>query len=163
MQLSREEMRWLFDTLRKIEYFSLCTVGQIEDFVSIAVKENFEKGKVIVKQGERGGFFFIINKGEVSIWSEKSGLEKQKIANLGPGEFFGETALIEGKPRNATVIAETHCELIIFDGNSFINLLDKNPSLKEHFHKVAIKRDTERRLILSKTKKGLFQKLFCTK
>ena len=159
MQLTQEEVKWLFDTLRAIEYFSFCTVGEIEDFIEIAKKEEYRKGKKIVQQGEVGGFFFIIKEGKISIWAKDEHSGKQKIATLNPGDFFGETALIERKPRNATAITETNCKLFVLYGETLIGILDKNPYLREHFHRIANKRDAERKLILSRPKKGFFQRL----
>jgi CRP-like cAMP-binding protein len=160
MRLSQQEVKWLSGVLRKMDFFSLCTLGEIEDFVGIATRKHYDKGKGIIKQGEYGSFFFVINKGRVSVWAQESGTGKRKIASLGPGEYFGETALVEKKPRNSTVIADGPCEMFLFYSGDFIDLMTSNPSLEQRFHKVAVKRSAERDYKLTQPKQGFFKKLF---
>ena len=120
MKLTPEELKWLSGVLRKMDFFSMCTLGEIEDFVGIAVRKSYDKGRQIIKQGEYGGFFFVIKKGKVSVWAQESGSGKRKITSLGPGEYFGETALVEKQPRNATIVADQSCEIFLFYSGDFI-------------------------------------------
>ena len=160
MRLSQQEVKWLSGVLRKMDFFSLCTLGELEDFVGIATRKHYDQGQGIIKQGEYGNFFFVINKGRVSVWAQESGTGKQKITSLGSGEYFGETALVEKKPRNATVITDESCEIFLFYSGDFIDLMTKNPSLGQRFHKVAVKRSAEREYILTQPKRGFLKKLF---
>ena len=160
MKLAHEEIKWLSGILKKMDFFSMCTLGEIEDFVSIASRKNYDRGSEIVKQGEEGSFFCVIYKGSVSVWAKEEGTGKRKLTVLGAGDYFGETALVEKQPRNATVVADKPCEVFLFYSGDFIDLLAKNPSLEKRFRRIADERSTERGQILSQPKKSFFKRLF---
>jgi CRP/FNR family transcriptional regulator, cyclic AMP receptor protein len=66
-----------------------------------AVEVDFPEGRTIVRQGEVGTGFFLITTGRTRVVRDG-----ETIAELGPGEFFGELSLLDGEPRIATVVAE---------------------------------------------------------
>lgn len=66
-----------------------------------AVEVAFPAGRVIAREGEIGTGLFIVGDGRVRVMRDG-----QPIAHLGPGEFFGELSVLDGGPRNATVIAD---------------------------------------------------------
>ena len=159
MKLTGAEIRWLSGILRQMKFFSSCTVGEIEDFVGIASKKNYPKGKVIIRQGEYGSFFFVISRGKVSVWAAEENTERRKVATLKPGDYFGETALVERKERNATVITDSKCDLFLFYSGDFLDLLGRNPDLEKRFHAIADERSAERDSVLAQPRKGFFRKL----
>ena len=67
-------------------------------------ERTFPAGHEIAVQGKEGVGFFVIESGEVSV--SRGG---EEIRKLGPGDYFGEMALIDQGPRSATVVAETEC------------------------------------------------------
>lgn len=160
MKLNPDEVKWLTGVLRKMDFFSACTIGEIEDFVEIASRKHYDKGAVIIRQGETGNFFFVINKGSVSVWAKEQGMDKRKLKTLGPGEYVGETALVEKQPRNASVIADTACEMFLFYSGDFLDILAKNRDLEQRFHRIAERRTAEREEILSQPAPGFFKRLF---
>jgi len=81
-------------------------------------------GKVLIRQGELGDDLMVLVKGLVAV--ERDG---EKINKLGPGEFFGEIALIERGPRTATVTAETPCRLLVLNHRSFHALMEEFPEV----------------------------------
>jgi CRP-like cAMP-binding protein len=66
-----------------------------------AVEASFEDGNVIARQGDIGTGFFVIATGAVRVVRDG-----HQIAHLGPGEFFGELSVLDGRPRTAQVIAD---------------------------------------------------------
>lgn len=66
-----------------------------------AVEVAFPAGRVIAREGEIGTGLFIVGEGRVRVMRDG-----HPIAHLGPGEFFGELSVLDGGPRNATVIAD---------------------------------------------------------
>ena len=82
-------------------------------------------GKTLCKEDTLGYEFFVIVEGEVEI--RKKG---RKVATRGPGEFFGEMALIERIPRTATVKATTPLRFFVLTRQSFNRLLDQQPSVE---------------------------------
>jgi putative iron-dependent peroxidase len=81
-------------------------------------------GEVLMRQGERGDEFFVVLSGNVVI--EREG---QRLARLGPGDFLGEIALIDGRARTATATADGEAELLVLDHRHFDALLDEFPGI----------------------------------
>ena len=79
-------------------------------------------GKAIVTEGGGRSRFYVILDGKARV--DRHG---QRVAELGPGGFFGDLALLDRAPRNATVIAETDMELAKLGQRGFDQLLEKSP------------------------------------
>jgi CRP/FNR family cyclic AMP-dependent transcriptional regulator len=79
-------------------------------------------GKVLVSEGDTGNQFFVIMSG-----TAKLSRRGRKIATLGPGDSFGELALLDKHPRNATAVAETPMELVVIGQREFAGLIDDVP------------------------------------
>jgi len=81
-----------------------------------------EAGKILVSEGATGTEFFVILDGTARI--ERRG---RKVADVGPGGFFGDLALLDRAPRNATVVAQTPMELLVLGQREFAALIDEVP------------------------------------
>lgn len=79
-------------------------------------------GRVLVVEGSQGHEFFVILEGIARV--ERHG---RRVATLGPGDSFGELALLERAPRNASIIAETDMELVVLGQREFAGLIDEVP------------------------------------
>ncbi len=101
-----------------------------------AVEVDFAAGRTIVRQGEVGTGFFLITTGRARVVRDG-----QTIAELGPGEFFGELSLLDGEPRIATVVAEVPTDCLALASWEFEALLESQPRLA-----IAILRGVARRL-----------------
>ena len=124
--------------LRKVPIFKGLPAKELE-FIARSVKERvYEPAAVIVKQGDPGVGFFMIMEGRVDV-----GHDGHKIREMGPGEFFGEMALMEERIRTATVTAKerTRClQLVRWD---FRALLKENPDLAVRMLEVVVQRMRE--------------------
>jgi CRP-like cAMP-binding protein len=100
----------LFSALSKKD---LRTVATRADLMSAPA------GKVLVTEGAAGSEFFAILDGRARV--ERHG---RQVALLGPGNFFGDLAILDRAPRNASVVAETDMEIARLDQRSFDALLD---------------------------------------
>src|SRR5436309_6086748 len=83
---------------------------------------HFEPGDFIIRQGDVGDQFYVIVAGEVDVFKEMPSGEKAHLARLGQGEFFGESALLTGRRRNATVQASSRVDLMCMGRDEFNNL-----------------------------------------
>ncbi len=92
-------------------------------------------GKVLCKQGDLGREFFVIVEGEADVRRAS-----RKVGTLGPGEFFGEIALVERTPRTATVTAKTPLRFFVLTSQSFWGLLDHNPEVERKVLRALAKR-----------------------
>lgn len=89
----------------------------------------YHDGQVIVREGEFGSEMFMILAGSVRVVKEREGLETV-LATLGPGEIFGEMALVEdGKARSATAIANGDVTLLVMDRAEFLEQVRRDPKL----------------------------------
>ncbi len=89
-------------SLQRVELFAGMDRRQSEQIARLLKERRFAKGETVIMEGSGGAAFFIIDSGEVKVSSKGVNL-----ATLGPGEYFGEVALIDGGPRSATVTAAT--------------------------------------------------------
>jgi CRP/FNR family transcriptional regulator, cyclic AMP receptor protein len=78
----------------------------------------FQVGEVIFREGEAGLTMFVVRAGEVRISKHVRGGERT-LATLGPGEFFGEMAVLSGRPRTATATALSELHLLELDEQRF--------------------------------------------
>jgi CRP-like cAMP-binding protein len=79
-------------------------------------------GKALVSEGETGHEFFVIIDGRASVTRKG-----RKVATIGPGDAFGELALLDKAPRNASVVADTDMELVVLGQREFAGLIDDVP------------------------------------
>lgn len=82
-------------------------------------RANYRAGDHIVVEGEPGLNFYVVERGEVEVLRERRGEPTQIMAVLGPGEFFGEMALIDDSPRIASVRARTAVEVLVMGKEIF--------------------------------------------
>ena len=111
-------------TLAGIPIFSECTRKELKAISRLVTPVSISEGKVLVREGEPGREFMIIVEGSATV--RRNG---RKIASLGPGDFFGELALLAGVPRTATVIADTDMVIEALNRAEFATLLDESPSI----------------------------------
>lgn len=82
---------------------------------------------MIFEENSQGDEMFVVQAGEVKLFTEKSG-QKVELTTLGPGNFFGEMSLIDAAPRSATAVAsqENTC-LAVLDQTKFLYLVSQQP------------------------------------
>lgn len=88
--------------------------------------EHYEPGEAVFEQGDYGDRFYVVRSGEVEVL--KDGV---RITALGPGETFGEMALVRNKPRNATIRATKPTDLTAVSRGSFKRLMESLPQFEE--------------------------------
>jgi small-conductance mechanosensitive channel/CRP-like cAMP-binding protein len=90
---------------------------------------HFGVGETIVRQGEAGETFYLVEAGEVAIRLRGRDSVERRVATLGPGKFFGEMSLLSGEPRSATVVAIQDAVLLAIDRDGFRDALLSNPDV----------------------------------
>jgi CRP/FNR family cyclic AMP-dependent transcriptional regulator len=114
--------------LASVPLFSACSRKDLQLVAKRAEDVKVDAGKELVSEGDTGTEFFVIIDGNATV-SHRG----RKVAELGPGKFFGELALLERAPRNATVTADTPMELVVLGQREFAGLIDDVP---EFAHKL---------------------------
>jgi CRP-like cAMP-binding protein len=98
--------------------FSSCTQRERRALGRLGTAVVVDAGTTLTPEGQPGREFFVIEGGLASC-----SVRGMSRATFGRGDFFGETALLDGGPRTATVIAETPMELVVFDPGEFRAML----------------------------------------
>src|SRR4051794_39618116 len=112
------------DKLAQVPMFQACSkkdiaaVGRVGDVVP------FKAGDVLVREGDRGREFFVLVDGKTRVY--RGGVS---LAELGPGDYFGELALLDPGPRDASVVASTDGEALVIHQPEFHALLVDVPTL----------------------------------
>jgi CRP-like cAMP-binding protein len=115
------------DALAKAPLFRNLSRSDLVALAKVTEDLEFDEGKVLAREGEIGHEFFVIVDGEVEV--AKGGAT---VRNLGPGDFFGEIALIWDSPRRtATVTAAATVRLFVLTRQAFRGLIDHHPDIEE--------------------------------
>jgi len=119
--------------LRKHPYFADLEPDAFDQLCRYAKHTTLKRGAIIASKGDPGTSLFAVISGTVKI-SVSSPDGRNAILNLiGPGEIFGEVALLDGLSRSADVTANTNCELFIIDRRDFIPFVRSQPALAMKF------------------------------
>ena len=112
------------DLLHRIPLFSGLDRHQIERLGQLAEEVDVPAGKVLIRQGDRGGDLMVLASGQVSV--ERDGA---LLRTLGSGEFFGEIALVDGGPRTATITTREPSRLVVLGHREFHAMMDEFPEV----------------------------------
>ena len=110
--------------LKSIWLFSSCTGSELRKIRSSLDEVEVPEGKVLVEEGRVGMEFFIIVSGYAAVTREGT-----KVATLGPGGHFGELALLDRRPRSASVESETAMDLLVLSQRQFNSILTTVPTI----------------------------------
>jgi len=87
--------------------------------------KDFPAGSILFRDGDQGDEMYVIQSGKVRIAVFAGEVEKT-LAVLGPGEFFGELAILNNRPRSATAVIEEDASLLVIEPRAFESMLRKN-------------------------------------
>lgn len=117
------------EALAAVPLFSQLTRKDLSRLGRAVVERRYKKGETIVKEGEQAVAFFIIADGKVEVISGAGKKNPQKLNDLGKGQVFGEMALLDGMPRNATVVAASDATCLVLSRWDFVAELRTNPHI----------------------------------
>src|ERR1700730_18457420 len=112
--------------IKKIDFCSGLDDKILNKISDACIVRQFTKNETIVRQGEMGLGLYIIARGRVKVDREEGGARTQ-VAELGPEQFFGDMALLDNKPRSATVTSIEDAECLLLTRDSFVKLMNKYP------------------------------------
>ncbi|MBX7159681.1 MAG: cyclic nucleotide-binding domain-containing protein [Acidimicrobiia bacterium] len=119
--------------LEKVGLFRACSRKELEYIARITDEVRVEAGRVLAAKDQPGHEFFLIVDGSAIVQID-DGIQ------LGPGDFFGEMALLDGGPRLASVVAETDMTLIVLGHREFASLIGEVPTISRAIMKVLAQR-----------------------
>ncbi len=110
--------------LREVPIFEQCSKKDLNEIAKLTTDVTFPEGKVIMKQGALASSFVIILSGSATV--RRDG---RKLKTLGPGDYFGELAVLLKRPRQATVTADESLNALVVDRRELSSVLDDVPGL----------------------------------
>ena len=110
------------ERLAGIPLFAGSRPRELEGVARLCTEVDVPAGRTLCREGETGQEFFVLESGTVSV--EVGG---RQVATLGPGDFFGELALLDAGPRNATVTAQSDVKVLVVSRQEFMGLLEEEP------------------------------------
>jgi len=129
--------------LRNVDFLAGLSPEDLTELASSTLRWTYGPGETIVRQGEKGGELFLIERGHLGVHVGRDGGSVAEVARLGAGHFFGEISLMTGESRAATVIAETECDLLVVNQTSFEKILHQSPALAEQITAVLVSRQDQ--------------------
>jgi CRP-like cAMP-binding protein len=112
------------ELLKRVPLFSDCSKSELASIAQVADELGFPAGRTLIEEGKPGREFFVIADGTVEV--RRGG---RKLPLRGDSTSFGETALLSGKPRNATVTTTSPVRALVITDRAFKRLLQDVPSL----------------------------------
>jgi len=103
----------------------------------------FERGKIILREGEPGNSLYMLTSGAVKAFVKRDG-KQVPIAELEEGAFFGEGSILTGKPRTATIVATEHSELLELDRPTLDSITQTHPHVWDVLQEFANQRTAKK-------------------
>ena len=117
------------ERLREIELFSSFDHGVLQEIANSFYPENFDAGRDVIVQGDRGDKFYLIVRGQVEIKTQDRSGAARPLGMREEGDHFGDMALLSDLPRNATVTTIKPCLLLAMDKADMLSLIERFPEI----------------------------------
>jgi CRP/FNR family cyclic AMP-dependent transcriptional regulator len=111
--------------IAKVPLFSQCSRGELAQIAKIADEIDLPAGRVLTREGARGREFFVLLEGTADVRQDT-----RLLPPLGPGDFFGEIALVADLPRTTTVTATSPVHALVIGERDFRGLLRRSPKIQ---------------------------------
>ncbi len=136
----RRQMLEAGERLRTSDLFRDLSVAEAAVLGTFMERRELATGDVCVRQGEVGDELFLIESGQAEVWARSAGGESVKLATLGPGDFFGEIALVTGGERGADVIAVTPLVVSSLSRAAYTRYLAHAANVEQQVTRAAVSR-----------------------
>jgi CRP-like cAMP-binding protein len=128
------------DALKRLWLFSELADTEIDQIRALARVQRYPARQTVVAQGDESGDLFLVIDGRLRASSCNANGDEVVLSIMGPGDVFGEMALLDGAPRSATVSTLDACQLMVIEAGSFHALLRHMPTLASSLMKVMARR-----------------------
>lgn len=139
---NKEDCYFVSDLLKNIPLFRSIPDELMKDILNGLYQKLVKPGDEIARQGEPGNKFYIVTDGQFDVSIKGIDGKDLLLKSLGNGDYFGEMALLEDAPRQATITATTKGSLICLNKETFLKAIG-NTQLKEELYKVLKERKAE--------------------
>jgi len=129
--------------VKKINFFASMNMGLLEKILRMITYYQYDSGEKVCRQGDPGDTFFVVSEGKLKVSVREAFLFSRTLATFGPGDCFGEMALLERKPRNATVVCEEASKIFVLIADHFDQVIKQNPAFSQEIKRLASDRQFE--------------------
>lgn len=142
-QRQEEQIARRMEALRRIDLLSTLHEEELRLLAGRLVPSPFAAGEVMTRQGAEADFLYLVVDGWADVMIEAEDGSSARVAELGPGSFFGEMGLLTGEPRSATVIARSRVHAFRLDKEAFQEVLQARPAIAEEVSNILAQRRGE--------------------
>jgi CRP/FNR family cyclic AMP-dependent transcriptional regulator len=128
--------------IAEFDLFANCTKAELRKIRSLTTYLRIPRDRVLMREGERGQEFIIINSGTARV-SRRTDDGVTTVAEVGSGDVLGEMALLSGSRRTATATAATELGVLVSTPSEFRTILDIAPSVAERVRQISENRALE--------------------
>jgi CRP/FNR family cyclic AMP-dependent transcriptional regulator len=125
----------LVDALGRVPLLSGLSKRDLSQILAIGKEREFRAGEVIVREGDLGRDFYLLLSGSAELK-----VPGHRAEPLGPGDYFGEIAVLDGGPRSATITATSLVTALRIERSAFLRLLDEYGSIARKILVVTVQR-----------------------
>jgi CRP-like cAMP-binding protein len=118
-----------YSFLRNVPIFADLEEKELDKIARLGTRQKYKRGNVVVLEKESGASLFVIVSGKVKVVRTDEEGREVILSLFGPGEFFGEMALLDGMARSASVVALSKAELFMIHRRDFLESLHEFPSI----------------------------------
>lgn len=126
--------------LSRVDLFSELSRNELAGLASVAIPRKYDAGTRVFREGDRGDVCHMVRSGRARVVRQHHAGREITLANLGPGDIFGELAMLDGEIRSATVEAVTDVETLALVASDMRRLLDQNPEVSVKLLKAVVRR-----------------------
>jgi cAMP-dependent protein kinase regulator len=112
--------------LAEVPMFARCTTAQLDLVGRLGEADVYQPGQEIIREGDAGDGFYLLTGGHAQVQRGD-----RAVADLGPGDYFGELSLFDPAPRNATVRAVDTVNCVVLAPDAFRRALDEIPAVRD--------------------------------
>ncbi|MHB8733157.1 MAG: Crp/Fnr family transcriptional regulator [bacterium] len=117
------------DLLVRSPLFGQLAPAELENVAALLRRRRYRTGEPVFREGDPGTALYVVETGEVKILLGGAEGKEVVLSLLGPGEFFGELALLDGEPRSADAVATVPTDALVLPREDFLRLLREMPSV----------------------------------
>jgi len=128
---ARIDQRMKRDALMSSPFFKPMSIAEIDEIISFATERRFARGATICRKGDPGSSLMAVLAGHVRVGSVSADGRELMLNFIGPGEIFGEIALLDGKPRSADCTAIDDTTLMVVERRQFLPFLLRHETVVE--------------------------------
>lgn len=138
--LDKKPYTSISEVVKASPFLENLTAPEIGGLIASTGLATYASGRAVVEEGTPGDRLYIVTRGVLSVTTAGADGRRVRVGSLTVGDFFGEIALLTGKPRAATVTADTNAECLQINAENWQDLSARHPRLKQLLEEAMVAR-----------------------